>query len=144
MFFLDLGIARPMPSSSSPQGSALERPSPYPQPCKLTSLITKSFAPGNARRGDHRPLGGEKLAAAFGVFLAFPILGAVGYVPNAAQPEAVVLTLKILYALVPSLFNLLGLWVAWHYLIDKAAHENPRSGARPTGWGTLRRPLEAP
>ena len=57
----------------------------------------------------------KKLAAAFGVFLAFPILGAVGYVPNAAQPEAVVLTLKILYALVPSLFNLLGLWVAWHY-----------------------------
>ncbi|MGB0317573.1 MAG: MFS transporter, partial [Pseudomonadales bacterium] len=64
----------------------------------------------------------KKLAAAFGVFLAFPILGAVGYVPNAAQPEAVVLTLKILYALVPSLFNLLGLWVAWHYPIDKAAH----------------------
>ena len=65
----------------------------------------------------------KKLAAAFGVFLAFPILGAVGYVPNAAQPEAVVLTLKILYALVPSLFNLLGLWVAWHYPIDKTAHE---------------------
>jgi len=87
----------------------------------------------------------KKLAAAFGVFLAFPILGAVGYVPNAAQPEAVVLTLKILYALVPSLFNLLGLWVAWHYPIDKAAHEKILEAVRARRAGErYADPLEAP
>ena len=87
----------------------------------------------------------KKLAAAFGVFLAFPILGAVGYVPNAAQPEAVVLTLKILYALVPSLFNLLGLWVAWHYPIDKAAHEKILEAVRARRAGErFADPLEAP
>ena len=87
----------------------------------------------------------KKLAAAFGVFLAFPILGAVGYVPNAAQPEAVVLTLKILYALVPSLFNLLGLWVAWHYPIDKAAHEKILAAVRARRAGErYADPLEAP
>ena len=87
----------------------------------------------------------KKLAAAFGVFLAFPILGAVGYVPNAAQPEAVVLTLKILYALVPSLFNLLGLWVAWHYPIDKATHEKILEAVRARRAGErFADPLEAP
>lgn len=87
----------------------------------------------------------KKLAAAFGVFLAFPILGAVGYVPNATQPEAVVLTLKILYALVPSLFNLLGLWVAWHYPIDKAAHEKILEAVRARRAGErYADPLEAP
>ena len=87
----------------------------------------------------------KKLAAAFGVFLAFPILGAVGYVPNAAQPEAVVLTLKILYALVPSLFNLLGLWVAWHYPINKAAHEKILAAVRARRAGErYADPLEAP
>ena len=87
----------------------------------------------------------KKLAAAFGVFLAFPILGAVGYVPNAAQPEAVVLTLKILYALVPSLFNLFGLWVAWHYPIDKAAHEKILEAVRARRAGErFADPLEAP
>ena len=87
----------------------------------------------------------KKLAAAFGVFLAFPILGAVGYVPNAAQPEAVVLTLKILYALVPSLFNLLGLWVAWHYPIDKVAHEKILEAVRARRAGErYADPLEAP
>ena len=85
------------------------------------------------------------LGRGFGVFLAFPILGAVGYVPNAAQPEAVVLTLKILYALVPSLFNLLGLWVAWHYPIDKAAHEKILEAVRARRAGErFADPLEAP
>lgn len=87
----------------------------------------------------------KKLAAAFGVFIAFPILGAVGYVPNAAQPEAVVLTLKVLYALVPSLFNLLGLWVAWHYPIDRAAHERILAAAAARRAGhPFEDPLEAP
>ena len=52
---------------------------------------------------------------------------------------------KILYALVPSLFNLLGLWVAWHYPIDKAAHEKILEAVRARRAGErYADPLEAP
>ncbi|MEE4360236.1 MAG: glycoside-pentoside-hexuronide (GPH):cation symporter [Pseudomonadales bacterium] len=64
----------------------------------------------------------KKLAAAFGVFVAFPILGLAGYEPNVEQSEPVVMALRVLYALVPSLFNLLGLAIALAYPIDREAH----------------------
>jgi GPH family glycoside/pentoside/hexuronide:cation symporter len=64
----------------------------------------------------------KKLAAAFGVFVAFPILGLAGYEPNVEQTEEVQLALRTLYALVPSLFNLLGLAIALAYPIDRSAH----------------------
>ena len=64
----------------------------------------------------------KKLAAAFGVFVAFPILGITGYEPNVEQTENVELALRTLYALVPSLFNLLGLAIALGYPIDRRAH----------------------
>jgi GPH family glycoside/pentoside/hexuronide:cation symporter len=64
----------------------------------------------------------KKLAAAFGVFVAFPILGITGYEPNFEQSENVELALRTLYALVPSVFNLVGLVIALGYPIDRAAH----------------------
>lgn len=64
----------------------------------------------------------KKLAAAFGVFVAFPILGWFGYEPNVEQSESVQTALRTLYALVPSLFNLIGLLIALSYPIDRAAH----------------------
>ena len=80
----------------------------------------------------------KKLAAAFGVFVAFPILGVAGYVPNVEQSEPVTLALRVMYALVPSLFNLLGLVIAFAYPIDRGAHvrilraiEEQRRGGRP-------------
>ena len=80
----------------------------------------------------------KKLAAAFGVFVAFPILGVAGYVPNVEQSEPVTLALRTMYALVPSLFNLLGLVIALAYPIDRDAHlrilasiEEQRRGGRP-------------
>jgi len=80
----------------------------------------------------------KKLAAAFGVFVAFPILGVAGYVPNVEQSESVTLVLRTMYALVPSLFNLLGLVIALAYPIDRDAHlrilasiEEQRRGGRP-------------
>jgi GPH family glycoside/pentoside/hexuronide:cation symporter len=86
----------------------------------------------------------KKLAAAFGVFVAFPILGVAGYVPNVEQSEPVTLALRTMYALVPSLFNLLGLVIALAYPIDRDAHlrilgaiEAQRRGERPDD------PLEA-
>ncbi|MEE4381186.1 MAG: glycoside-pentoside-hexuronide (GPH):cation symporter [Pseudomonadales bacterium] len=80
----------------------------------------------------------KKLAAAFGVFVAFPILGVAGYVPNVEQSEPVTLALRTMYALVPSLFNLLGLVIALAYPIDRDAHlrilasiEEQRRGGHP-------------
>lgn len=64
----------------------------------------------------------KKLAAAFGVFVAFPILGYFGYQPNVEQTETVELALRTLYALVPSIFNLVGLAIALAYPIDRVAH----------------------
>ncbi len=64
----------------------------------------------------------RKLAAAVGVGAALPILAAVGYTPNVAQSEAVVSTLRVLYALVPSLCNLVAIGVAWYYPIGRAEH----------------------
>lgn len=64
----------------------------------------------------------KKLAAAFGVFVAFPILGYVGYEPNVEQSDRVQLALRTLYALVPSIFNLIGLLIALAYPIDRAMH----------------------
>ncbi|MCH2097908.1 MAG: glycoside-pentoside-hexuronide (GPH):cation symporter [Pseudomonadales bacterium] len=65
----------------------------------------------------------KKLAAAFGVFVAFPILGALGYEPNVEQSDTVKTALRTLYALVPSLFNLLGLAIALAYPIDRSTHQ---------------------
>jgi GPH family glycoside/pentoside/hexuronide:cation symporter len=64
----------------------------------------------------------RKLAAAVGVGAALPILAAVGYTPNVAQSETVVSTLRILYALVPGLCNLVAIGVAWYYPIGRAEH----------------------
>ncbi len=68
----------------------------------------------------------KKLAAALGVGLALSLLGKAGYVPNAAQSEQVVLMLKILYALVPSLCNIVALVIALFYPIDSRTHEEIR------------------
>ena len=64
----------------------------------------------------------KKLAAAVGIGAGLAILGMAGYVPNVEQTPAVQLALRILYALVPSLFNLLGLAVALAYPISDQIH----------------------
>jgi len=64
----------------------------------------------------------KKLAAALGVGVSLSILSYAGYTPNVEQSETVRMTLRILYALVPSLFNLLGLGIALFYPIGIQAH----------------------
>lgn len=64
----------------------------------------------------------EKLAAAAGVGLALPLLGAVGYQPNVEQTPAVLLTLRLLYVVVPCVCNALAFVVLLAYPIDRAAH----------------------
>jgi len=65
----------------------------------------------------------KKLAAALGVGIALYALGASGYRPNVPQPPEVVLTLRILYALVPSLCNIVALLIALNYPIDQETHK---------------------
>lgn len=77
----------------------------------------------------------KKLAAAFGVGSALFLLGLSGYTPQGTQSDEVVLTLRILYALVPSLCNIVALSIAFTYPIDKERHQSIRSAirARKTG-----------
>jgi GPH family glycoside/pentoside/hexuronide:cation symporter len=65
----------------------------------------------------------KKLAAAVGVGAGLSILGLAGYIPNAEQPEAVLLALRVLYALVPSGCNLVALAIAFAYPISGATHQ---------------------
>ena len=70
----------------------------------------------------------RKLTAAFGVGIALPILGWVGYQPNVEQTPEVKLALRTLYALVPSACNLIGIAVALSYPISRERHERILEG----------------
>jgi len=69
----------------------------------------------------------KKLAAAVGIGVGLSILGAVGYTPNVEQKESVLLTLRVLYAGVPSLCNALALVIALFYPISGKKHRDIRS-----------------
>jgi len=64
----------------------------------------------------------KKLAAAIGIGAGLTILGAAGYVPNTEQPPQVVFALRALYALVPSICNLIAFCIALAYPISKSLH----------------------
>jgi glycoside/pentoside/hexuronide:cation symporter, GPH family len=64
----------------------------------------------------------KKLAAAVGVGAGLAVLGWAGYQPNVEQSPRVVLTLKVLYAGVPSVFNLIAFVIALAYPIDGRIH----------------------
>jgi len=68
----------------------------------------------------------KKLAAAVGVGAGLSILGAAGYTPNVEQSEQVKLVLRTLYALVPSVCNLIAILIALAYPISSKVHENIR------------------
>lgn len=64
----------------------------------------------------------RKLAAALGVGLALVILGGSGYQPRMPQTPEAILSLRVLYALVPSMMSLLAMAIALAYPIDRAMH----------------------
>jgi GPH family glycoside/pentoside/hexuronide:cation symporter len=68
----------------------------------------------------------KKFAAAVGVGVGLSILGMAGYEPNVEQTEKVKWILRTLYALVPSVCNLLAFVVALAYPITRTAHRNIR------------------
>ena len=51
----------------------------------------------------------KKFAAAVGIGAGLSVLVMAGYTPNAEQPAEVLMTLRVLYALVPSLFNVMAI-----------------------------------
>jgi GPH family glycoside/pentoside/hexuronide:cation symporter len=68
----------------------------------------------------------KKLAAAIGVGASLSILGLVGYTPNVEQSEQVQFTLRMLYALVPSVCNMIAFLIALAYPITGSMHREIR------------------
>ena len=69
----------------------------------------------------------KKLAAALGVGAGLSILGLAGYTPNVEQSEPVRLTLRTLYALVPSICNIAAFLVVLAYPISGRIHKDIRT-----------------
>jgi GPH family glycoside/pentoside/hexuronide:cation symporter len=68
----------------------------------------------------------KKLAAAVGIGIGLSALGMAGYQPNVEQTQEVQLVLRTLYALIPSLCNLLGLIIALAYPLNDKIHTEIR------------------
>lgn len=81
----------------------------------------------------------EKMAAALGVGVSMLVLDAAGYVPNAEQTPQALLTLRILYVLVPASCYLIGGLVALTYPITHNMHDKILDGikARTIGESTI-------
>jgi GPH family glycoside/pentoside/hexuronide:cation symporter len=68
----------------------------------------------------------KKIAAAVGIGVGLSILGMAGYTPNAEQPADVLTALRVLYALVPSLCNIVAIVIAFAYPISSRIHADIR------------------
>ncbi|MDH3878878.1 MAG: MFS transporter, partial [Desulfobacterales bacterium] len=68
----------------------------------------------------------KKFAAAVGIGAGLSILGMVGYTPNVQQSAEVQMTLRVLYALVPSLCNIVAIAIACAYPISSRMHAEIR------------------
>ena len=69
----------------------------------------------------------KKFAAAIGVGAGLSILGMAGYTPNVEQSAQVQFALRTLYALVPSICNLVAIFIAMAYPISSSIHKDIRS-----------------
>lgn len=68
----------------------------------------------------------KKLAAALGVGVGLAVLGSAGYEPQAQQSDGVLFALRVMYALIPSICNLIAMAVILAYPIDRKAHQKIR------------------
>jgi len=64
----------------------------------------------------------KKSASAIGAGAALWILGVTGYVASGEQNEQTIFALKILYAAVPCIGNIIAIAIAWNYPITKDMH----------------------
>lgn len=83
---------------------------------------------GQRREGQYMGLWSisKKLSAALGVGLALPTLDLVGYVPNVAQTPQVLFVLTLLYVAVPVVCNVIAIFLALPYPIDRKEHAEIR------------------
>jgi GPH family glycoside/pentoside/hexuronide:cation symporter len=79
----------------------------------------------------------KKFGAAVGIGAGLSILGLAGYTPNAEQPAAVQMTLRVLYALVPSLCNIAAIAIAFAYPISSRLHGEIRKAIEQRRAGML-------
>lgn len=70
-----------------------------------------------------------KLSLAAGAALAFPVLGWAGFDPNAGaeNSDTALVTLAVLYALVPVALKLVAVAMMWNFPLDEAAHARLRA-----------------
>ncbi len=100
---------------------------------------------GRRREGNYIGLWSiaKKLAAAVGIGIGLTLLGQAGYRANTIQTEEVQLVLRSLYALVPSVCNLMALLIALAYPISESVHREIRSAiALRRSGGTATDPLD--
>lgn len=78
---------------------------------------------GGDRAGFYFGLWGmaTKLALALAVGLAFPLLGATGFVAGQVNDQQALLTLSLLYGLVPVVIKLGAVALIWNFPLDEAA-----------------------
>jgi len=69
-----------------------------------------------------------KFALIPGAAIPLAVLGGVGYVPNQEQTPEVLLTMRLLFAVVPAVFNAIGLSIMWWYPLSEKKHAEVRSG----------------
>ncbi len=68
----------------------------------------------------------KKAAAAAGLGGGLWALGAAGYTPGATQSETVLMTLRVAYALVPSICSFLAILIALAYPLTRSRHNDIR------------------
>ena len=69
-----------------------------------------------------------KFALIPGAAIPLAVLGGVGYVPNQDQSPEVLLTMRVLFALVPAAFNCVGAAIMWWYPLSEKNHRKIREG----------------
>ena len=69
-----------------------------------------------------------KFVAIPGAALPIALLAMIGYVPNQPQTPAVLLGIRVLYALVPATFGAIAFFMARRYPIDEKTHAAIRAG----------------
>jgi Na+/melibiose symporter-like transporter len=69
----------------------------------------------------------KKLSAALGIGIGLLLLGTTGYSPNVEQAPSTVFMLRILYALVPCLCNVVSIAIISFYPISEEKHFQIRS-----------------
>lgn len=68
----------------------------------------------------------KKLSAALGIGIGLLLLGQTGYSPNISQGESTVMMLRVMYALVPCICNILAILIICFFPITEESHARIR------------------